>query len=414
MLQGLKQVGRAQRLPGPALAIAGSVNLLIAQAYAHLGCVHMQDLNLRAEVAQMLSRARAALREKKPALRSKHIGLKSRVGVHAVYVRCHFLQNVAILQPFGQVQMQRLQAEYLRGLRMCADMEVVRGDDSKYSNAQVLAKCKVPSLSILMDRRVLAFFAKIVTTDNALVRASLTASFEGHSMWMRIMGALNRMLAYFPLALGHLPAATRVTLGEWAQYSILYSDRWRDLVQSYGGIDHGDAAPADGAAPDVLLAEDGGDDVSDLLPDADYAQIAPHPENAAGLVATFDCDLCDYKGKTNSGLQAHRRRSHQIHPPLSLRVWAPKCACCDLNFGTRSRVLDHLRQSKRCDAYIMANVEPLTPRSFAQMMERNRHLDESDSRQLLPKPGPKPKGVRPPPCSYTPIFLDESQRLASV
>eukprot|EP00971_Amphidinium_carterae_P042011 825388-Amphidinium_carterae.2 len=293
-------------------------------------------------------------------------------------------------------------------------MEVARSDDAKYSIAQVLAKCKVPSLMVLMDKRVLAFFAKIVTTDNALVRASLTASFEGHSMWMRVMGALNRMLAHFPIALGHLPAATSGTLGEWAQYSILHSDRWRELVRSYGGADHGDATAVDGVVPDMEHAEDGVDVIIGPPPDEDHGQMALHPENENGPAVTFDCDLCNYKGKTNSGLQAHRRRSHQIHPPLSLRVWSPKCACCDLNFGTRSRVLDHLRQSKRCDAYIMANVEPLTPRSFAQMMERNRYLDESGTRQLLPKPGPKPKGVRPPPCSYTPVFLDESQRLASV
>eukprot|EP00971_Amphidinium_carterae_P191659 3803166-Amphidinium_carterae.2 len=118
LLQGLKQVGKAQKLPGPALSIFEDVNLLVTRAYAHLGCMHMQDLNLSAEVTQMLSRARAALREKKPALRSKHIGLPSKVGIHAVYIRCHLLQNVAILQPFGQVQMQRLQAEYLRGLRL--------------------------------------------------------------------------------------------------------------------------------------------------------------------------------------------------------------------------------------------------------------------------------------------------------
>eukprot|EP00971_Amphidinium_carterae_P265895 5274536-Amphidinium_carterae.2 len=417
MMQGLKQVGRARRLPGPALAITEDVSLIIAQAYAHLGCMHMQDLNLRMEVAQMLSRARAALRDKKVALRSKSIGLKSRVGVHSIYVRCHLLQNVAILQPFQQGQLQRLQAEYLRGLRICAHMEVKHGDDFKYSNAQVLDKCNVPALSVLMDKRVLAFFAKLVVTDNILVRAAITVSFAEHSMWMRVTAALNNLLAYFPVALSALPAATRATLGVWAQYSILHSAHWRELVRTYGnpvrGGDAGTAAAGELVVPPAGAAPGPDGHGVHLAPDDDEAPAVPQDEVAAPVV-TFDCELCDYKGKTFTGLQAHRRRSHQIHTPLSLRIASPQCDCCDLNFGTRARILDHMRQSKRCANYVLAHVEPLTPRSFAAMMERNRHLDESGSRPLLPKPGPKPKGERPPTCSYTPVFLDENQRLASI
>eukprot|EP00971_Amphidinium_carterae_P191658 3803166-Amphidinium_carterae.1 len=272
-----------------------------------------------------------------------------------------------------------------------------------------------------MDRRVLAFFGKLVVTDNALVRAALTANFEGQSMWLRVLGALNNMLAHFPVALSELPAATSATLGVWAQFAILHADRWRELVRTYGSVVYDDEAlPGVDSDSHEPPAGDGVDfaelGVVPPPPDVDDGPgpVLGHPEDEVVQLITFDCDLCHYKGKTHSGLQAHRRRSHQIHPPLSLRVSMPKCDCCNLNFGTRARVLDHMRQSKRCASYVLENVEPLTPRSFALMMERNRYVDESETRDMIPKAGPKPKGVRPPTCAYTAAFLDEAQRLASV
>eukprot|EP00971_Amphidinium_carterae_P248407 4931611-Amphidinium_carterae.1 len=399
--QGVRMVGRAQKARCPALAISDGVHLLVARTYAHLGCQHLQDLSVRAEAQQMLYRSRAALKEKRPAMKSKHIGLKSRVCIHSVYVRCHLLQNIVVLQPFGQVQFEHLQSEFLKGLRLCADMEVTQDADTKFTNAQVLAKCEVLPLDVLMDRRALSFFLKLITVDHSMVRAAITASFERTSFWARMFAAINRLQGYHASALASLPRATQHTIGEWASFAILDPCTWRSLVKTYGKVP---VVVPHRNADAVYHPEQLQPALSERAADRDFVMVSSDDEaavrDAAAVDAVdavpFSCDLCTFIGKSFAGLQAHKRRSHNIHTPLSLRVTSPKCDCCDLNFGQRHRVLDHLRTSKRCADFILANVEPLSPVSFDRMMEANRYLDESDTRMLLPKPGPKPKGIRPP------------------
>eukprot|EP00971_Amphidinium_carterae_P005279 105588-Amphidinium_carterae.1 len=61
----------------------------------------------------------------------------------------------------------------------------------------------------------------------------------------------------------------------------------------------------------------------------------------------------------------------------------------------------------------MEHIEPLTPKSFDAMMKLQRSVDETFSREHIPKPGRKPVGLRPPLVAYRPLFVDEVQREAS-
>eukprot|EP00971_Amphidinium_carterae_P193523 3840098-Amphidinium_carterae.1 len=358
--QGMRMVGRARQLRCPALAISENVFLRVSKTYVHLGCQHSQDLSLQAEVNQMLSRSHAALKDKKPALRSKHLELKSRVCVHTVYVRCHLLQNVAVLQPFGQRQFERLQSEYMRGLRLCAGMETTKTTDHNYSNSQVLAKCSVPSLAVLMHKRALSFFLKLAATDHPMVRAALVASFDKCSFWTRIFEAINALRCFHSSMLSFLPIASRTSIGQWAEFAIHNSAAWHSLVKMYSKPLGPPLSQLD-AHQDQSRQEQPSQDSGLFPPDDDTAppghepvlissdEEGPVQRSAAVLdaadIGAFACDLCTYQGQSFRGLQAHRRRSHDIHTPLSMRVTSAKCDCCDLNFGLRHRVLDHLRTS---------------------------------------------------------------------
>eukprot|EP00971_Amphidinium_carterae_P316355 6287999-Amphidinium_carterae.1 len=85
-------------------------------------------------------------------------------------------------------------------------------------------------------------------------------------------------------------------------------------------------------------------------------------------------------------------------PTLSIRVSSATCAACLLNFGRRARVRDHLRDSRRCAAYVMEHEEAMTPTTFADGLSKSRGLNKSKSGMLLPEPGRKPRGERPPTC----------------
>eukprot|EP00971_Amphidinium_carterae_P033787 665661-Amphidinium_carterae.1 len=167
--------------------------------------------------------------------------------------------------------------------------------------------------------------------------------------------------------------------------------------------------PADGApaavhpAPAVIISSD---DENQHVPAAPPADVQPDP-------LRFLCDTCGFASASNRGLQSHKRRAHNFHTPLSLRVATPKCEACDLNFGTRARILDHFRTSPRCATWVLANVDPMTPTTFARVLMEARTVNETHTRVILPKAGRKPVGDRPPQCGHVAAFADEAQRMAS-
>eukprot|EP00971_Amphidinium_carterae_P331699 6465441-Amphidinium_carterae.2 len=63
----------------------------------------------------------------------------------------------------------------------------------------------------------------------------------------------------------------------------------------------------------------------------------------------FQCSTCDFASRTRAGLRMHERRAHKQFDALSLRTTSPKCPCCDLNFGLRTRVLDPIAPQSDVD-----------------------------------------------------------------
>eukprot|EP00971_Amphidinium_carterae_P094815 1876225-Amphidinium_carterae.2 len=273
-----------------------------------------------------------------------------------------------------------------------------------------MEKYKVPDLVTIMEKRVLIFFIRLATVDNELVRAALSATFAKQTLWTRLFEALNNLKHTLPVALGELPAASKSTVDQWTQFVVWDIGRWRALVKGYKGV----SMPVTHGATHCDEDEAKSDADQEVTPETDGLA-----EGLAAIIAEeeelykFACEDCAYKGKTNAALQAHRRRAHQAFSELSMRVRDAQCAACDLNFGLRTRVLDHFRQSPRCAAYVLANVPPMSPRTFEKIRLETKNQNDTQSRLLVPKPGRKPKGLRPPTCAYAPRFIDGEQLVAS-
>eukprot|EP00971_Amphidinium_carterae_P349589 6491093-Amphidinium_carterae.1 len=455
--QGMRLVGQARGSHRPMLALSESLSLTVASTYPHLGCIHAQSLDLRGEVSQMLARSRAALTDKRAVLANKRLTKKSRLGVHCTYIRGHLLQNVAVLQPFPVGLLAKLEAEYQKGLRVCTDQVVAFAEDRKMTTKAIMMQHHLPHLSVLMERRTLGSLLRLLVSDNPLVMASLAADASSRSSWQRVFQALNNLRAAKPDLLGHLPRAAIDEMDPWIEFIVLHAREWPSILKSYHGI----PVESDDPRDDVRVGSDAGYDWQGQHPEENDIGVAaadpempepavpvapafvPEPVGAQSdviavsddddlrplteLVAPpavqqpvehpvpprFHCDLCEFTSASYRGLQSHKRRAHNVHTPLSLRVAAPNCGACNLNFGTRARILDHFRTSPRCATWVLANVDPMTPTTFARVLREARAVDETHSRVVLPKAGRKPAGDRPPQCGHTAIFADELQRIAS-
>eukprot|EP00971_Amphidinium_carterae_P053344 1050698-Amphidinium_carterae.2 len=313
----------------------------------------------------MLNRARSALADKNPALSSKPISIASRFAIHSIYVRCYLLQNVAVLQVIPSSLMQKLDAEYLRGIRLCTNQVVTHAGDLKLSNADMLARFGVPTLTVLMERRVLSFFLKLATVDNSFVRASLAGSFSRLTLWHRTFHALNSLRECKMEVLDRLPIADQATVYDWATFAVNHCELRAALVKSHKRIaPMGDPKVFRGV-PQARSTDGGNEqevDQASQHPSADDQEQTPEgmaPVLSSDIVAgdsrpgtadvaggdepaadPLQCSHCNFRGKSNAGLQAHLRRSRQIFDLLSLRVATAECEACDLNFGTRWTVLE--------------------------------------------------------------------------
>eukprot|EP00971_Amphidinium_carterae_P080745 1597343-Amphidinium_carterae.2 len=229
-----------------------------------------------------------------------------------------------------------------------------------------------------MERRTLACFLSLVLVDNSLVRAALAADFSMLSAWQRVFLALNNFKKGHPTVMGHLPAAMESTLPDWIQFAVWHVAEWPLLVKTYKGAGDSPADDDEGshdsekqdqgqvqvqeqeqghpaglqsarvAGPEVQIGS--GRAASSTTAASSSTQVVQVPPETdepvcADSAVQFACDLCNFVGKNYSGLHAHRRRHHGIHPPLSLRVRSVQCEACNMNCGLRHRVLDHFRTS---------------------------------------------------------------------
>eukprot|EP00971_Amphidinium_carterae_P214408 4255073-Amphidinium_carterae.2 len=174
-------------------------------------------------------------------------------------------------------------------------------------------------------------FCKLCVCDNPLVRAATSACFSKATMWESIFRALNRLReCAASYEIGSLLNASHDTLGVWAQFVVLHHDSWPTTVKAYEGPP---PHPLGAGLEEVAVHED---DAEDAMP----PQI-PDDAPFIGPIAMFQCSMCEFLSRTRAGLRMHERRAHKHFDALSLRTSGPKCPCCDLNFGLRTRVLDH-------------------------------------------------------------------------
>eukprot|EP00971_Amphidinium_carterae_P164776 3266807-Amphidinium_carterae.1 len=189
----------------------------------------------------MLGRSRRALAEKKPALRSNRLTTSTRISLHSCYVRGHLLQNVSVVQPFTKAEFTKLNAEYMRGLRVCVDGVIRHVQQDKVSNEELLRRHGLLPLEFLMEKRSVSLFPKLAISDNTYVRAPMSACFSKLTCWPRMFSALQRFQEVNSAVLGHLPRASSTTLTSWVEFAITRSGEWDTMAKAYRGVTHGHA-----------------------------------------------------------------------------------------------------------------------------------------------------------------------------
>eukprot|EP00971_Amphidinium_carterae_P102627 2031534-Amphidinium_carterae.1 len=381
LMQGMKNIGHANKIGAPAIALQPGRFLVIAAAYVHLGCVTSQDGSCSKEINRMVSRTLVELQLKRRLLTSSSLVHKDRLMLFSIYILCHLLLNVAILPKFTAAQYDKLNAVFMRGVKMCVDRVSSGAEVFHDRHSSILSKFSFRDYQTFIDKRKLTFFLRLT--------ASMRASPPGTS------GAL------------------RVNTGRPGSLCYLHHQEWKKWVHDFKGPPADTSGPAVHPDPAVVQPEVYDSEWEDTAPLSAVFSLGVGRDSDRDQPAEFPCSMCGFKGKSQAGLVMHQRRKHGTQSDLSLRTTSPVCPCCHTNCGRRARILDHYKTSRRCAAYTLEHVEPLTPKSFDDMMKLQRNVDETFSREHIPKPGRKPVGLRPPlSLRIVLCFVDDIQREA--
>eukprot|EP00971_Amphidinium_carterae_P048417 954400-Amphidinium_carterae.1 len=100
-MQGMKNIGHVNKIGAPAIAA--------------------QDGSCSKEISRMVTRTSVEIQLKRRILRSPSLVHKDRLILFSIYILCHLLLNVAILPKFTAAQYDKLNAIFMRGVKMCVD-----------------------------------------------------------------------------------------------------------------------------------------------------------------------------------------------------------------------------------------------------------------------------------------------------
>eukprot|EP00971_Amphidinium_carterae_P170106 3370412-Amphidinium_carterae.1 len=421
-MQGLKMVGKASGLSGPAIPVHHGGHILLAQEYPHLGRSHAQSGSLRREVTCRVAKATSAFKQYRRVLTSPHVVVGTRVSLFLTYVACHLLQHAAVTPRLGHCEYHRLRSCYMQLLRKTLSEVSNAFKVSPLTDGEVCANFRTPTFLSLWDRRRLKALPKLLTTENTALRALFAAYMGPGSIWSGFFDTLARFRAC-KADRCYLPTPSELTFSEWCQFVITHHDTWSDLVKSHSVADpprrqtvSAELGASIGSGTVIPEGEDMNEDCGEYQAPANEVGASSAPleaESASIDDRKFPCPLCTFGGKTAAGLAMHSRRKHGLQSPLSIRLRTAQCPACLMWCENRNRALDHLKDSKRCGRYVLDKIEPIPEAEFQAILDRERSINHLWTRQMTPKAGPKPPGYRPPLNVVTPLFAAPDHELTA-
>eukprot|EP00971_Amphidinium_carterae_P087577 1732841-Amphidinium_carterae.1 len=420
LMTGLRRIGNAAGLKQPAVALECGQNLVVSACYPHLGRQHAQDLKLTAEVKQRLAKAHSAFASRSKVFASKEFSVRTKLQLLRTYVVCHLLQNSGVSPAFSDSDYHRLRSAYYHYVRQVVKEHATSVCHSLLTDSDICIRFDVPSFLTLVDRTRLNLLRRLLIADTAPMQALLAAAQDHGSVWSGMLQSLRRLHKSGLDALSELPVPTLPSLPQWIQFVLSHLDSWKSLVRQGSSPDPPRVEVRKERATSMTAEQDARhQEAATDLNHVNSGEVETHPEmavvqpeNAPG----FPCTVagCAFTGKSLAGLRMHERRAHAIQSELASRITTPKCPCCHLVHATRDRCVDHLRHSARCKRFVEQNVPALNAEGMKLVYQANRGIDLSASRMIIPKPGPKPPGERPP-CNFVePAYISEDHRRAAV
>eukprot|EP00971_Amphidinium_carterae_P282262 5603482-Amphidinium_carterae.1 len=398
LLQGLGQLGRARSAGGPAILVTDEQLLLIVKDYNHLGRIHAQSGCIKQEVRTNLARAASAFKQRKKVFSSNQFNVPTRLNLYSMYVACHLLKNAPVLTKLPDREYHRLRSSYVLQIRKVLRESSTSQAVSTLNDEALFARYRITTFLALLDRRRLKALPRLLRGDSAPLRAALSAYYGTGSVWTGMFSSLARLQQNQAVTLDMLPCPGEHSIEQWCEFVLVDDDRWNGLVRSHKCAD-----------PPITQVKTSSGAHSE---DQSLAQCMAELLEEVGL-PVFPCELCEFKAKSKAGLAMHCRRKRELENELSLRLASAKCPACGLTAATRNRALDHLRLSKRCRAYAEAHVPMMSREELLRVQAIEQKLDHSWTRTVIPKPGPKPPGYRPPLNGVRATFCDDAHAAAA-
>eukprot|EP00971_Amphidinium_carterae_P293688 5830841-Amphidinium_carterae.1 len=256
-----------------------------------------------------------------------------------------------------------------------------------------------PLEDILCGQRLL-FVQRLLASDNPLIHAVMfiTGPCTFWATWNKDLATLQERV----VRLQQLPKPDVNTRSTWCHYILMAGTEWRGTIRShfqqhhntdlrqmytvpahiFTDVYHHDAIPNHVVQPH----ED-----EDNYPEPILPRDHPDDELPADVnLSRHTCDVCDKEFTTYRGLALHRRRVHEILPPLALRVKDNVCIICGSQLSSRVHLLEHLSKRMECGLGVLTQVTPMSHQEYHDNIAAWSRANTSLTRTSIPRTGPIP------------------------
>eukprot|EP00435_Cladocopium_sp_Y103_P067591 s210_g30.t1 len=369
------------------LALPGGDAVRVVAQYEHLGTSFSQSLSFASELRVRAGKAAGAFRQlSKSIFRNRHLSPVLRLQLLESLVLSIVMYGSGTWSLLSHRQYCRLSHTILAWQRQ------ITGDafwkEEKLSDADFLAKWRLPSLSVrLAKHRLLYAFQLVQSAPQDLITCvTAEAALPAGSPWCSALRhAIDWLCLQAPSAVAPAPASDPDSLIHWLHTHCrtgpalvrrcvrrsVHQDRLMYEVKlEVRSIYH-------------VCAEAG----------LDFADPAPPPLSADA--ASFPCHLCDREFASVQGLQAHRWKAHGLFSEERKYVFDTTCRACHKCFWTVQRLQQHLRWSRRhvngCFSILQRDFVPLAEPVSCPRPASLQHVYRLPACPVdgpLPPPGP--------------------------
>eukprot|EP00971_Amphidinium_carterae_P348354 6490447-Amphidinium_carterae.2 len=382
--------------------LENGTSLTVTASYLYLGKHQTPHLSQHKEIATRVACTTTAFNNVAKPLTSPQVDLGKRLQLMKTLTHVHLRQQHHTTPHLEMKHFNKLNRSYITTIKRILNLpKLMPSSWQTTPERQVLAITGERPLEDVLRGQRLLFLQRLLVSHNPIIQAAMFISGPRTfwATWFADLAVLREKVD----RLQQLPEPSLQTRETWCHYIILANNEWRSTIRRHLQQHHKTPVRSmrtvpphlftdvyhhdDYATPDMPLAEE--EELQPEHPDLHAPQRLQGEQEQVN--SPFTCEECHKDFTTYRGLALHRRRVHEIIPPLALRIRGDNvCIVCGSQLNSRVHLMEHLSKRAECGLGVLHRVPAMPIEEYKANISTWAKASTLYTRSSIPRTGPIP------------------------